>query len=55
MIKDEVMLWWNMMSFEGQFYKVIEYLSDNERDTTELHPHRMNFDEILEVYSWDNC
>lgn len=48
----DIITWWNMMSFEDQFYKVIEYLSDNDRNTTELHPHSMTFEEITEVYLW---
>jgi hypothetical protein len=49
--KREVPLaWWNSMTFEDQFYKVIEWLSSQGRDTTERHPHSLTGREIELIY-----
>ena len=37
--------WWNTLSFENQFYKVIEFAKNCD------HPHRMTLKDIKEVYN----
>ena len=46
--------WWNSMTFEQQFYKTIEWLSDQNRDTTERHPYSLTGREIQEIYEKNN-
>lgn len=48
--RKEAMEWWNSMSFEEQFYKTIEWLSSQNRNTTERHPHYLTGREIQEIY-----
>ena len=43
--------WWNSLTFEEQFFKTIEWLSNNNRDTTERHPNKLTGREIQEIYS----
>ena len=42
--------WWNSMTFENQFFKTIEWLSSQNRDTTERHPHNLTRIEIQEIH-----
>ena len=45
--------WWNMLPFEDRFYKVIAWLSYNNRDTTERHPDNLTPLEIKDVWDHD--
>jgi len=45
--------WWCAMTFEDQFYKVIEWLSSQNRNTTDRHPHRLTKLEIQEIYQYN--
>ncbi len=49
-LADGALSWWNSMTFEEQFYKTIAWLSDQKRNVTERHPHKLSVDEIVEVY-----
>ncbi len=42
--------WWNGLPFEKKFYKVIEWLSSQKRDTTERHPNDLTGREIQEIW-----
>ena len=42
--------WWNSMTFENQFFATIKWLSSQNRDTTERHPHTLTGREIQEIY-----
>jgi hypothetical protein len=44
--------WWEGLSFEGQFYKVIGWLSSQKKDTTSLHPDRVTDEDIQNIYSY---
>ena len=46
-----VMEWWNDLSFEEKFFKTIEWLSNQNRDTTERHPNSLTGREIEQIYS----
>lgn len=52
-MKNEYLEWWLSLSFEEQFYKIIEFLSYHKRDTTELHPHEIKNEEIKQIYSFN--
>ena len=43
-MKEKALNWWNSLTFEQQFYKVIEFAKDCE------HPHRMSIADIIQVY-----
>lgn len=49
-VREQALAWWNRMSFEEKFYKVIPWLKDNGRDTTERHPNSLTGREIEEVW-----
>lgn len=42
--------WWNSLTFENKFYKVIEWLKSQNRDTTERHPNDLTGREIEEIH-----
>lgn len=42
--------WWNSLTFEHKFYKVIEWLKSQNRDTTERHPESLTGREIEEIH-----
>lgn len=42
--------WWNSLTFEHKFYKVIEWLKNKNRDTTERHPNSLTGSEIEEIH-----
>lgn len=50
MNKEQALTWWNSMTFENQFFKVIEWLSNNGRNTTARHPHELTCGEISNIY-----
>ena len=50
-VKQSALKWWNSLTFEQQFFKTIEWLSNNNRDTTERHPNKLTGREIQEIYS----
>ena len=54
MLADGALAWWNSMAFEEQFYKTIAWLKDQNRNTTESHPHNLTIDEIVEVRAFCN-
>tara|TARA_R110001599_G_scaffold5594_2_gene28043 strand:+ start:131 stop:280 length:150 start_codon:yes stop_codon:yes gene_type:complete len=43
-MKDKALNWWTTLSFEEQFYKVIELAKNCD------HPHRMKQEDIEQVY-----
>lgn len=43
------LLWWNSLTFEQKFYKVIAWLKAQKRDTTERHPNDLTGREIQEI------
>ena len=49
-VRQSALKWWNSMSFENQFFSTIEWLSNQNRDTTERHPHHLTGREIQEIY-----
>ena len=49
-VRQSALEWWNLISFENQFLSTIEWLSHNNRDTTERHPHHLTGREIQEIY-----
>ena len=42
--------WWYKLGFEDQYYKVIEFLKGQLRDTTEVRPDNLSVDEVKEIY-----
>lgn len=53
-MEKEAIEWWDSMSFEDQFFQVIEWLSSQKRDTTELHPHNATREDIAEMFCFFN-
>jgi hypothetical protein len=50
--RQQALDWWNAMTFEDKFYKTIEWLSKNNRDTTSRHPYSLTGKEIEEMYEF---
>ena len=50
--RTEVLKWRNNMTFEDQFYKTIDWLSSQNRDTSSRHPHYLTGREIEEIYEF---
>lgn len=48
--RTKALLWWRSLTFEEQFFKTIKWLSQNNRDTTERHPHDLTGREIEEIF-----
>lgn len=48
--EDSAMSWWLSLSFEEKFYKTIEWLKKENRNTTERHPNELTVFEILVIY-----
>lgn len=46
----EAIKWWHSLSFEEQYFKVIEWLSKQGKDTTERRPNSLTGREIEEIY-----
>ncbi|MGB0977591.1 MAG: hypothetical protein ACPGSG_11460 [Prolixibacteraceae bacterium] len=44
--------WWRSISFDDQFFKTIKWLSSQNRDITERHPHSLTGREIQEIYEF---
>lgn len=42
--------WWDSLSFEDKFYKVIEWLEMQGRNVTDIHPNDITDDGIKEVH-----
>jgi hypothetical protein len=42
--------WWFKLNWESKFFKVEEWLSWNNKDTTSVHPNSINYSQIQEVY-----
>lgn len=42
--------WWRNLPFERKFYKVIDWLKSNGRDTTERHPNDLTSEEIKQIW-----
>jgi len=42
--------WWNSLTFEDQFYATIKWLSSQNKNTTERHPHNLTGREIQEIH-----
>ena len=47
----EAIEWWHTLSFEEKYFKVIEWLSKQGKDTTERHPNSLTGREIEEIYN----
>nr|OQX98991.1 MAG: hypothetical protein B6I27_01620 [Erwiniaceae bacterium 4572_131] len=50
-VRQSALKWWNSLTFEQQFFKTIEWLSSNNRNTIERHPNNLTGREIQEIYS----
>lgn len=48
--KAEAFKWWNSLTFEHKFYKAIEWLQSQNRNTAELHPNDFTGREVEEIY-----
>ncbi len=48
--REKAIAWWGMLTFESKFYKVIDWLKSQNRDTTERHPDNLTGREIEEIY-----
>ncbi len=53
-VRRSALTWWNSMSFEEQFYKTIDWLKSQNRNTTERHPHHLTDVEIQEINEFFN-
>lgn len=42
--------WWNRLTFEQKFYKVIQWLKEQGKDTTERHPNNLTGREIQKIW-----
>lgn len=51
--RSDALKWWHTLFFEIQFYKVVEWLSSQKRDTTERHPDNLTGREIQEIYEFN--
>jgi hypothetical protein len=51
--RQESLLWWHTLTFEDKFYKVVEWLIAQRRDTTERHPHDLTGSEVQEIWESD--
>ena len=49
-VRQCALTWWNSMTFEEQFYKTIAWLKNQNRNTTERHPHHLTGREIQQIY-----
>jgi hypothetical protein len=49
-VRQSALKWWNSMTFENQFFATIKWLSNQNRDTTERHPHNLTGREIQEIH-----
>lgn len=48
---DNELKWWYTMSFERRFLKTIDWLSSQNRNTTEIHPNNLTPTEIHQIYT----
>lgn len=46
----DALAWWNSMTFENKFFKTIEWLKLENRDTAERHPDYLTGREIEQIY-----
>lgn len=49
----EALMWWNNLSFEERFYKVIPWLKAQKCNVTDKHPSTLTDEEILKVYEFN--
>ena len=49
-VRQSALQWWNSMTFEEQFFATIKWLSSQNIDTTERHPHHLTGREIQEIH-----
>ena len=54
-VRQSALQWWNSMTFEEQFFATIKWLSSQNRDTTERHPHHLTGREIQEIYKFHSA
>lgn len=47
---EEILDWWNSMSLEEQFYKVIPWLNSKDKNVTSIHPNDLTILQIKEIY-----
>ena len=47
--------WWRPLSFATKFYRTIEWLRSQKRDTTEKHPDNLTDKEIEDIYLLRHC
>jgi hypothetical protein len=50
-MREKALQWWNSFTFEEQFYKTIQWLKSENRNTAERHPHSLTGREIEEIYT----
>lgn len=43
-------LWWKSLTFEQKFFRVIDWLKSQGRDTTELHPQCLTTDQVTQIW-----
>lgn len=48
--KEQALEWWNKMSLEQKFYKVIPWLTSKELGASEIHPDHLTDYEIEEIW-----
>lgn len=48
--RHSALLWWNSLTLEQKFYKVIAWLKAQKRDTTERHPNDLTGREIQDIW-----
>lgn len=49
--REKAMKWWNQLSLEEKFYKIIPWLKSKDMDTTSRHPNSLTGREIEEIYN----
>ena len=49
-VRQSALKWWNSITFEEKFFATIKWLSSQNRDTTERHPHHLSGREIQEIH-----
>ena len=48
--REQAMKWWNNMTLEEKFYKVISWLKGKDVNVTQRHPDSLTGSEIEEIY-----
>ena len=48
--REKSMIWWNSLTLEEKFYKVIPWLKSKDINVTERHPNSLTGREIEEIF-----